>query len=266
MNLLTLGPAGTFSHELALKMTRNQKTVIVLLPTVHSIMAAVARGEGDGIVPMENSEAGGVGETLDGLSKFPLFITAEMYLPVHHNLASLVTLEKMRVIYAHPQTHEQCSDKIEEWGLPVIHTSSNASSALEAKKTPNAGAILSETAATLYRMPIIVRNTENSAWNTTRFVRISATPSESPRPEKCSILIDPSTDRAGLLYELLGNFARRGINLSRIESRPSKRGIGNYVFFLDYAWSDRTEDALVELRTITNVKELGCYRKVEVPD
>ncbi|MDD1683068.1 MAG: ACT domain-containing protein, partial [Methanoregula sp.] len=84
--------------------------------------------------------------------------------------------------------------------------------------------------------------------------------------EKCSILIDPSTDRAGLLYELLGNFARRGINLSRIESRPSKRGIGNYVFFLDYAWSDRTEDALAELRTITNVKELGCYRKVEVPE
>jgi prephenate dehydratase len=266
MNLLTLGPAGTFSHELALKITRNQKTAIVLLPTIHSIMAAVARGDGDGIVPMENSEAGGVGETLDGLSKFPLFITAEMYLPVHHNLASLVTPEKMRVIYAHPQTHEQCSDRIEEWGLPVIHTSSNASSALEAKKTPNAGAILSETAAMLYRMPVIIRNTENSAWNTTRFVRISTTPSGNPRPEKCSILIDPSTDRAGLLYELLGNFARRGINLSRIESRPSKRGIGNYVFFLDYAWSDITEDALAGLRTITNVKELGCYRKVEVPE
>ena len=263
MTILTLGPEGTFSHEVALKVAR-KKEAIVLLPTIHSIMAAVARGEGDGIVPVENSEAGGVGETLDGLSKFPLFITAEMYLPVRHNLASLVTLEELRIIYAHPQTHEQCSDAIERWGLPVIHTSSNASSAREAKKTPNAGAILSETAAAIYHMPIIVRNTENSAWNTTRFVRIAATPSGNKRPAKCSILIDPSTDRAGLLFDLLGAFAKRNINLSRIESRPSKRGIGNYVFFLDYAWTPATAEVIEELRKITNIKELGCYRKVSV--
>jgi prephenate dehydratase len=263
MKLLTLGPEGTFSHELALKIAR-KKEEIVLLPTIHSIMAAVARGEGEGIVPMENSEAGGVGETLDGLSKFPLSITAEMYLPVRHNLASLVTLEEMRIIYAHPQTHEQCSDKIEEWGLPVIHTSSNASSAREAKKTPNAGAILSETAAAIYHMPVIVRNVENSAWNTTRFVRIAATPSGNKRPEKCSVLIDPDTDRAGLLFDLLGAFAKRNINLSRIESRPSKRGIGKYVFFLDYAWTPATAEVIRELREITTVKELGCYRKIAV--
>ena len=266
MKLITLGPQGTFSHELALKMKGVQAEDIVLLPTIHSIMAAVARGEGDGIVPMENSEAGSVGETLDGLTRFPLSITAEMYMPVHHNLASLVPLEKILVIYAHPQTHEQCSDRIEEWGVPVIHTSSNASSALEAKKTPNAGAILSDTAAALYRMPVIVRNTENSATNTTRFVRISATPSRHRRPEKCSILIDPDTDRAGLLHDLLGAFAKRSINLSRIESRPSKRGIGNYVFFLDFSWSEKTAGALAELKTITTVRELGCYRKVGVPE
>ena len=133
------------------------------------------QGEGDGIVPMENSEAGGVGETLDGLLRFPVFITAEMYMPIHHHLASLVPLSRMRVVYAHPQTHEQCSERIEKWGLPVIHTSSNASSALEAKKTPNAGAILSASAASLYKMPIIVSNIENNASNTTRFVRISRT-------------------------------------------------------------------------------------------
>ena len=263
MKILTLGPEGTFSHELALKIAK-KKEEIVLLPTIHSIMAAVSRGEGTGIVPMENSEAGGVGETLDGLSKFPLFITAEMYLPIRHNLASLVTLEEMRVIYAHPQTHEQCSDKIEEWGLPVIHTSSNASSAREAKKTPNAGAILSRTAAAIYHMPVIVKNTANSAGNTTRFVRIAAIPSGHKRPEKCSILIDPSTDRAGLLHDLLGAFAKRSISLSRIESRPSKRGIGNYVFFLDYVWTSGTPEVMRELKEITTVKELGCYRKIEV--
>ncbi|MFA6333475.1 MAG: prephenate dehydratase domain-containing protein [Methanoregula sp.] len=265
MKVITLGPEGTFSHELALKM-EGADAEIVLLPTIRSIMAAVSRGEGEGIVPMENSEAGSVGETLDGLTRFPLSITAEMYMPIHHNLASLVPLGEIRVIYAHPQTHEQCSDAIERWGIPVIHTSSNASSALEAKKTPNAGAILSTTAAELYHMPVIDRNTENSASNMTRFVRISHVPSHDKKPEKCSLLIDPSTDRAGLLHDLLEIFACRGINLSRIESRPSKRGIGNYVFFLDLSWSDRTAEALGELRKITDIRELGCYRKAEVPE
>jgi prephenate dehydratase len=112
---------------------------------------------------------------------------------------------------------------------------------------------------------VLIPSVENSAINTTRFVRISKDPHHEEWPEKCSILIDPSTDRAGLLHDLLEAFAKRKVNLSRIESRPSKRGIGNYVFFLDYAWSPATADALAELRAITTVKELGCYRKFEVP-
>ncbi len=78
-------------------------------------------------------------------------------------------------------------------------------------------------------------------------------------------LIDPDTDRAGLLYDLLGVFARRNINLTRIESRPSKRGIGKYVFFLDYAVSGGTCDALRDLKEITIAKEIGCYARLEVP-
>jgi len=262
MTIITLGPEGTFSHELALRMGCPS---IRFASTIHSIFSAVAQGEGDGIVPIENSEAGGVGETLDGLLQFPVFITAEMYMPIHHYLASQVPLSRMRVIYAHPQTHEQCSGRLEEWGLPVIHTSSNASSALEAKKTPNAGAILSASAAALYKMPVIVPNIENNASNTTRFVRISRTHSPENATQKCSIVIDPTIDRAGLLHELLGVFARRGINLTRIESRPSKRGMGNYVFFLDYAWTLDTREALDELKSISDVKELGCYRNIGVP-
>jgi len=264
MKLITLGPEGTFSHEMALKLNLEKPGEIVLLPTIHSIMAAVARGDGDGIVPMENSEAGSVGETLDGLARHPLFITGEMYMPIHHNLASLVPLEKIRVIYAHPQTHEQCSEAIENWGVPIIHTSSNASSALEAKKTPNAGALIPVIAAEIYHMPILVRNTENNSSNTTRFVRISPAPLPDKRPEKCSILIDPNADRSGLLHDLLEAFASRKINLTRIESRPSKRKIGEYVFFLDTTWSEKTAEAIKELKTITGVKELGCYRKIGV--
>jgi prephenate dehydratase len=262
MTTFTLGPEGTFSHQLALKMGC---TDVRCVSTIHGIFSAVAQGEGTGIVPLENSEAGGVGETMDGLLRFPVFITAEMFMPIHHHLASLVSFSRMRVIYAHPQTHEQCSELLTRWGIPVIHTSSNASSALEAKKTPNAGAILSATAASLYKMPIIIPDVENNAFNTTRFIRISRMLPSRNGAEKCSIVIDPDTDRAGLLHDLLGVFAKRGINLTRIESRPSKRGMGNYVFFLDYAWSPDTQEAVDELRSITVIKELGCYRALEVP-
>jgi len=263
MTTITLGPEGTFSHQLALKMGC---IPIRCVSTISGIFSAVAQGEGTGIVPVENSEAGGVGETLDGLLRFPVFITEEMFMPIHHHLASMVPLSRLRVIYAHPQTHEQCSDLLGEWGIPVIHTSSNASSALEAKKTPNAGAILSESAASLYKIPVIVPDIENNASNTTRFIRIARTPPSGNRAEKCSIVIDPDRDRAGLLYDLLGVFAKRGINLTRIESRPSKRGMGNYVFFLDYAWSPDTKEAVEELRSITVIKELGCYCALEVPE
>ena len=262
MTVITLGPEGTFSHELALRLKCDP---VVLEPTIHRIFASVAAGNGDGIVPIENSEAGGVGETLDGLTKYPLSIIAEMYMPVHHNFASLVPLDKIRVIYAHPQTHEQCSTWIERWQVPVIHTSSNASSAIEAKKTPNAGAILSASAAAMYKLPIIAGHIENNPGNTTRFVRIATVPCASNQSGKCSLLIDPDIDRAGLLYDLLGVFATRRINLTRIESRPSKKGMGKYVFFLDYAVNTYTDEALRELREITNIRNLGCYPRIEVP-
>ncbi|HVP95910.1 prephenate dehydratase [Methanoregula sp.] len=262
MTVITLGPEGTFSHELALRL---KSDTIVLEPTIHSIFASVAAENGDGIVPIENSEAGGVGETLDGLLRYSLFITGEMYMPIHHNLASLVPRDKIRVIYAHPQTHEQCSGFLEIMEVPVIHTSSNAASAIEAKKTPNAGAILSVSAAAIYHMPVIVEHVENNPENTTRFVRIAKHPGPGCRSGKCSILIDPDTDRAGLLYDLLGVFAKRKINLTRIESRPSKRGMGKYVFFLDYAISGPADEALRELEAITAVRNLGCYPRIGVP-
>ena len=257
--LITLGPEGTFSHEVALKLNLVKPEDLVLLPTINGIMAAVARGEGDCfVVPMENSEAGSVGETLDDLSRHLLFITGEMYMPIHQNLASLVPLKEIRVIYAHPQTHERCSEAIERWGVPVIHTSSNAASVLEAKTTPNAGALILINAASLYHMPILVLNTENNPFNTTQFVRISYTPRHDIPPEKCSILINPDTDRSALLYA----FACRQINLTRIKFRPSKWKIGEYVFFLDTTWSPKTAEAIAELKTITSVKKLGCYRSM----
>ncbi|MDD1676716.1 MAG: ACT domain-containing protein [Methanomicrobiales archaeon] len=259
MIVVTLGPAGTFSDELAHRLFREEP---VLLPTIRSICARVAEGGCTGIVPIENSEAGGVGPTLDCLQRFAVYIVGEAYLPIRHHLAAWGMLEQVRVIYAHPQTHEQCSDLLDTLALDVIHTSSNAQSALSMLENPASGAVVSEELARRYHLPIQRKDIQNNPNNITRFVLLSNAPC-SGAATKCSILIDPHTDRAGLLYDLLGVFARRGINLTRIESRPSKRGMGNYVFFIDFLTDPGWEEALADLTGITPVKRLGCYGRVE---
>jgi prephenate dehydratase len=113
---------------------------------------------------------------------------------------------------------------------------------------------------------VVQAHVQNNLDNVTRFVRISKKPPTEERAEKCSIIIDPSGDRTGLLHDLLAVFAVKKINLTRIESRPSKRGIGNYVFFLDYAASPGYADAITYLKTMTTIKELGCYTRIEVPE
>jgi prephenate dehydratase len=267
MTLLALGPEGTFSHHLARKLAAAGEE-IRLMPTITGIFTAVEAGEGEGIVPIENSEAGGVGPTLDGLQQHAVVITAEAYLPIVHCVASSEPLRPGMVIYAHQQTHEQCSRFIEEEQLTVVQTSSNAASAVAMLKHPGTGAIVSPQIAALYHLPIVATAVQNSPSNTTRFVRINRRHGGEGSPPagatKCSILVDPHENRAGLLYDLLGVFAARGITLTRIESRPSKRGIGTYVFFIDLALSEGWEEALAALQQMTTVKEFGCYPMMEV--
>ena len=258
-----LGPQGTISHELAERLFPGQA---VPLPTIRQIFADVEAGKMEGLVPLENSEAGGVGATLDGLLSHGVFITAEAYLEVRHHLAARVPLEQVTRIYAHPQTHEQCSIFLDRLGVEVIPTSSNAASAQEVLRHPGSGALLSRFTATHYGIPLIREDVQNSPGNITRFVRIAASPGRCPPCTKCSLLIDPHTDRPGLLHDLLGVFSARGINLTRIESRPSKRGMGSYVFFIDFQMATGWEGAVAFLKEITHVKDLGCYSRLEVPE
>ncbi|MDD4567651.1 P-protein [Methanoculleus chikugoensis] len=262
MTVATLGPAGTVSHELA---TRLYGDDIELLPTIRAIIKRVAAGGAKGLVPIENSEAGGVGETLQGLMEFEVSITGEAYMPVRHHLAARGDPARLSVVYAHPQTHEQCSVLLDSLGVEVVHTSSNAASAMAMQKDENAGAIVSETAARIYGLPIADRDVQNSRDNTTRFVEISALPRGSAGATKCSLLVDPELDRVGLLADILAVFARRGINLTRIESRPSRRGMGKYLFFIDMEITEGWREAKEELKSMTTVRELGCYARMEVP-
>ena len=174
-------------------------------------------------------------------------------------------LGQVSVVYAHPQSAEQCGEFLDTLGVAVHYTGSNAASALELARDKSGAAIVSEHIASLYSLPVVRRNIENNQSNVTRFVKISADPVKEKNPEKCSIVVDPEEDRPGLLYELLSVFARRNINLCRIESRPSRRGIGSYVFFMDITTNQGWQDALSEISGITQVKPLGCYRRREVP-
>jgi prephenate dehydratase len=263
MKIAALGPEGTFSHELAIRLFPD--AAITLLPTIRDVFLRVEQEDAWGVVPLENSEAGGVGATLEGLQRCRVRITGEAYMRVRHHLAAAVPEDRIEVIYAHPQSHEQCSRFIDTLGIPVIHTSSNAASAIEAKERAGAGAITSGCAARLAGLSILRRDIQNDAKNTTRFVVIARDPEPCPSPEKCSIIVDPDTDRAGLLHEILEVFASRGINLTRIESRPSRRGIGTYVFFIDFETKEPREPVIAELGKVATVKDLGAYRRMEVP-
>ena len=263
MTLFALGPEGTFSHELACIVSPEDE--VLLLPSIGLVCRAVEEGRGDGIIPIENSEAGAVGPAMDALLRFRVFINAEFYRQVHHCLAAFLPLENVSVVYAHPQSSEQCSEFLDTLGIAIQFTGSNAASAVELVRNPKGAAVVSEHIAALYNVPLIRKNIENNPNNVTRFVKISDKPVTSGIPEKCSIVIDPEVDRPGLLYELLSVFARRDINLCRIESRPSRRGIGSYVFFMDITTNPGWQDALLEITSITKVKSLGCYRRTEVP-
>jgi prephenate dehydratase len=261
MTCWTLGPEGTFSHEIAMRICG---AGVHLRPTIREVFRAVVEEGGSGVLPIENSEAGGVGETLDGLRRFPVFITGEAYMAIRHSFAVRNPGEPLRVIYAHPQSHEQCSGFLDELGVPVIHTSSNAASAGEAARRPGAAAITSIAAAALAGLVVRRENVQNDPGNTTRFVRIAAAPEPCDAPEKCSIIVDPSSDRPGLLHAILGVFARRSINLTRIESRPSRRGIGTYIFYIDFMPAGDRRPVIEELENIAGIRDLGAYRRLEV--
>jgi len=262
MTLFALGPEGTFSHELACKLVPADK--VRLLPAIGSVLSTVEQGLGEGVIPVENSEAGGVGPSLDGLLRYNVFVTAEIYIEIHHFLASFLPVDEVSVIYAHPQTSEQCSEFLDKLGIEIIPTKSNAASAIELLGDRRGAAVVSKKISEVYNLPVIFSHIENNPHNVTRFFRVSDHPLQESRPEKCSIIVDPATDRPGLLYELLAVFGRRGINLCRIESRPSKRGMGSYVFFMDITTSPGYEESLAELEELTIIRRLGCYKCLEV--
>ena len=261
MNVSYLGPKGTFSE---IAVTRYFSNNISKLPksSIEDVFKSVQESEVDyGVVPIENSVEGSVNNTLDLLSDSKVLITGEMELIINQCLLSLETnIGSVTRIFGHPQSLAQCKNWILS-NIPhaeLITVISNTEGALSLKK-PGDACIGAEVIAEYYSLNINERNIQDYSNNTTRFLVIGNVVSTATGSDKTSLLITPpNTGDSGSLYRLLEPFAKNEINLSHIESRPSKVKNWSYVFFIDI--DGHVEDKNIQ-ETIGALKERGVEVK-----
>lgn len=276
MRLGYLGPAGSFSWEAAQKYAEklNETVQEVAFKDIDAIFAAVAAGEIEaGVVPLENSLEGSVNITLDLLAhEYDLQVIGEVVLPVHHCLLGRpgTKMGEIKTIYSHPQALAQCRRTLKTL-FPEICRRETGSTAeavrLVAAGEEGAAALASRKAAELYGLEVLREGMQDEEKNWTRFVVIGRE-GEPVRPEKSrTLLVLSFPDRPGGLYEILKIFALRGINLTKIESRPARKGLGDYIFFLEMEGAPAipaVAEALRELKERTTwLKILGTYEKWE---
>ncbi len=263
-----LGPEATYTHQAAMKNFGSSLDYRAM-PTIPDVFTSVNRREADyGVIPIENSTGGAVLHSLDMLAETDLKIVAQIYLPIEHCLITRTPMEEIREIHSKDQALLQCRDWLQRH-LPkarLIDCSSTAEAVKLAANEPGIAAIASEVAAQQYDVPILVRAIQDKMDNVTRFLvigRESAPPTGSGL-DRTSMVISIN-DEVGALEKALHPFSSRGINLTKIESRPSRRKAWDYVFFIDFDghWEDvKIQDAVTELKNrCPLVKWLGSYPK-----
>jgi chorismate mutase/prephenate dehydratase len=262
-----LGPEGTFSHAAALKHF-GYAIKINPLASITDVFREVEAGTSSfGVVPIENSTEGVVSNTLDNFVDSPLSVCGEVSLRIHHHLLSRAgKLEDIQRVYSHQQSLAQCRQWLAT-NLPhaeQVNVSSNAEAARRAAEDSTAAAIAGEQAGELYDLASLVSNIEDHPNNTTRFLVIGKQETTATGDDKTSIMVS-SRNEAGALYKLLAPLARHNVSMSRIESRPSHRGMWEYVFFLDldgHVSDPAIAEVLDEIKQETiMLKLLGSYPK-----
>ncbi len=265
-----LSPKGTFTEEAALMYVSGTEAEMIPMSTIGSIISAVENGHLDiGIVPIENSVEGTVTITLDLLARSKAKICGEIILPVVHNLISKekISLDKITKVYSHPQALAQCrtflSKKLPHVYLSETHSTAEAVKVVAEEEDTNIAAIGSLTAAGLYGMTILAGGIQDEQTNETRFAVIASKDSEPTGTDKTSIAIFLLQDRAGALCEVLEEFRDRNINLTRIESRPSKKVLGDYIFFVDlegHRKNSKVKEAIENIgKKAGEVKIMGSF-------
>ena len=236
-----LGPAGSFSHNAAM-LKFGQSVEYEPLTDIASIFDEVSKGHCDlGLAPVENTMGGGVIETLDALIDSDVKVCAEVLMAIHHNLLGNCSIEQIEKIYSKPEVFAQCRNWLSATfkGTQTIPVASTARAAQLAAEEPKTAAIGSSVAAELYGLRIICENIEDIANNVTRFLVISREDARPTGEDKTAILFS-TAHKAGALADVLDVFKRYEINLTNIESRPSRKRQWEYYFFVDFL-GHRTE-------------------------
>lgn len=260
-----LGPSGTFTQAAVFKQFGHEIQTTPV-DSIEEVFREVEAGTAHyGVVPVENSTEGVVTHTLDRFVGSPLKICGEVELRIHHHLLSTATsLNVIRRVYSHQQSLAQCREWLQTHlgSVERVAVSSNGEAARLAAQEPDSAAIAGATAAELYGLGTLAANLEDEPNNTTRFLVIGRQGTPPSGDDKTSLLLS-TANRPGALYRLLEPFARYDVSMTKVESRPSRRGTWDYLFFVDvegHASDPRLAAALAELeQRATLVKVLGSY-------
>jgi chorismate mutase/prephenate dehydratase len=265
MSVAYLGPPGTFSQEAAVKHFGGAAN-LAPCPTIDEVFRQVETGAtGYGVVPVENSTEGAIGRTLDLLLSTPAKVCGEVMLPVRQCLMSRSEkLSAIDKVYSHTQSLAQCQQWLARH-LPRaerIAVVSNAEAARLAAREKRSAAVGSRTAAPLYGLKLLGRNIEDEARNTTRFLVIAEHDAAPSGKDKTSLILS-TRNVPGAIHELLTPFAANGVSLTRLESRPSRAGLWEYVFYVDvegHRDQSHVARALAEVEPKASfLKSLGSY-------
>jgi prephenate dehydratase len=266
-----LGPAGTFTEEALLSIVVPGVDPVPLA-TIHDVFAAVASGDCEsGVVPIENSVEGSVNETLDALAfDYELHITGELVRDIHHALvvAPGIRLDDVTAVVSKPEATAQCRVWLAEHlpGRATVAANSTAEAVQRAIAEPGLAAVGTALSARIYGGEVLQDSIEDSAVNQTRFVVIGRGIGERSGNDKTSLALFLRKDKPGALLMILSEFAYGQLNLTKIQSRPTKKQLGEYMFFVDLA--GHVDDPALALALeclrlkLRDVKVLGSYPRV----
>jgi chorismate mutase/prephenate dehydratase len=259
LKIAYLGPEGTFTQQ-AVHKHFGQSVHALSHPAIDVVFEQVQSGEADfGVVPVENSTQGIVSHTLDMFLDSDLKICGEIELRVHQNLLTHAkNLGQIERVYSHEQSISQCKAWLRNHlpGVELIAVSSNGEAARRVRNAPEAAAIAGRSAADVYGLPILFSLIEDRPDNTTRFLVIGRMTFAPSGHDKTTLLLTGS-EGPGLLYSLLEPFQKHGVNMTRIESRPSSIGKWQYVFFVDVAGHHEDPEIAAALKDLEKISKLS---------
>ncbi|MBT8047111.1 MAG: prephenate dehydratase [Xanthomonadales bacterium] len=265
LKIAYLGPEGTFTQQ-AVHRHFGHSVHALSMPGIDDVFEQVQAGDADfGVVPVENSTQGIVSHTLDMFLLSDLKICGEVELRIHQNLLSLAkSVTEIERVYSHEQSLSQCKQWLRAHlpGIELISVGSNSEAARRVRNAPEAAAIAGRSAADVYGLPVLFSDIEDEPDNTTRFLVIGRHVFSPSGKDKTSLLLS-GHEGPGLLYSLLKPLQQHGVNMTRIESRPSRHGKWAYVFFVDlegHVEDANIEAALADLEKVSKLtRVLGSY-------